>query len=155
MEFGLALIESGANVLLIPEPTASASMISPPMFRRFVLPRLQQIFNGLKVPSILHICGDTTSLLEMMSRTGAAVLSLDQCMDLAGAKAAVPKGVLGGNVDPVNSLLMGTKEEVEADTIRSLSGGGPGRFILMSGCGIPPKSPVENIKTMVLTATEY
>lgn len=155
LEFGQALIESGANVLLIPEPTASASMISPPVFRRFVLPRLQKIFNGLKAPSILHICGDTTSLLEIMSQTGAAVLSLDQCMDLAGARAAVPKRILGGNVDPVNALLMGTKEEVEADTVRSLSKGGPDRFILMSGCGIPSQTPVENIETMVLTATEY
>lgn len=155
LEFGRALIESGANVLLVPEPTASATMISPPMFRRFVLPRLQKIFNELKAPSILHICGDTTSLLEIMSQTGAAVLSLDQCMDLAGARAAIPRAVLGGNVDPVNSLLMGTREQVKADTVRSLSRGASGRFILMSGCGIPPKTPVENIETMVLTATEY
>ncbi len=155
LEFGRALIESGANVILIPEPTASSSMISPSMFRRFVLPRLQKIFNELKALSILHICGDTTSLLEIMTQTGATVLSLDQCMDLAEARAAIPKAVLGGNVDPVNSLLMGTKEQVKADTIRSLSRGGLGRFILMSGCGIPPKTPVENIETMVLTATEY
>ena len=154
LDFGQALIERGANVLLIPEPTASASMISPPMFRRIVLPRLQKIVNELRVPCILHICGDTTSLLESMAQTGASVLSLDQCMDLAEARAVIPKAVLGGNVDPVNSLCMGTTEQVEADTLRSLSKGGRSRFILMSGCGIPPKTPVENIEAMVRTATK-
>lgn len=154
LDFGRALIERGANVLLIPEPTASASMISPPVFRRIVLPRLQKIVNELRVPCILHICGDTTSLLESMAQTGASVLSLDQCMDLAEARAVIPQAVLGGNVDPVNSLFMGTTEQVEADTLRSLSKGGRSRFILMSGCGIPPKAPVENIEAMVLTATK-
>ena len=154
LNFGQALIERGANVLLIPEPTASASMISPPMFRRIALPRLQKIVNELRVPCILHICGDTTSLLESMAQTGASVLSLDQCMDLAKARTVIPKAVLGGNVDPVNSLFMGTKEEVEADTLRSLSKGGQIRFILMSGCGIPAKSPMENIEAMVRTATK-
>jgi len=75
-------------------------------------------------------------------------------MDLAEARAVIPKAVLGGNVDPVNSLLMGTTEQVEADTLRSLSKGGRSRFILMSGCGIPPKTPMENIEAMVLTATK-
>jgi uroporphyrinogen-III decarboxylase len=31
--FGKALVEKGANVLFIPDPTASASMISPRVFR--------------------------------------------------------------------------------------------------------------------------
>lgn len=154
LDFGKALIESGANVILIPEPTASASMISPPMFRDIVLPRLQKLVNELKVPCILHICGDTTSLLESMAQTGASVLSLDQCMDLAEARTVIPKAVLGGNVDPVNSLFMGTTEQVEADTLKSLSKGGRSRFILMSGCGVPPKTAVENIEAMVLTATK-
>jgi uroporphyrinogen decarboxylase len=41
LEFGRALIEKGANVLFIPDPTASASMISPGIFRDLVLQRLQ------------------------------------------------------------------------------------------------------------------
>jgi len=154
LDFGKALIESGANVLVIPEPTASASMISPRMFRDVVLARLKKLVNELKVPCILHICGDTTSLLEGMAQTGASVLSLDQCMDLAESRAIVPMAALGGNVDPVNSLFMGTTEQVEEDTRRCLSKGGRSRFVLMSGCGVPPKSPVENIKAMVLTVTK-
>ncbi len=153
--FAQALIDNGANALIMPEPTASASMVSPKMFDRFLLPRLRSIAGSLNVPLILHICGDTTPLLESMSLSGAAVLSLDQCMDLSVARSTVPHATLGGNVDPVNALLMGTPDRVEADTHRALSQGGRNRFVLMSGCGIPPGCPPENIKTMVRTAKAY
>jgi MtaA/CmuA family methyltransferase len=78
--FGHALVENGANIIFIPEPSASASMISPSMFRQFVLPRLQTLTGHLNVPCILHMCGNTSPVLDAMWETGAKVLSLDQCM---------------------------------------------------------------------------
>jgi len=155
LEFGRALIENGANVIFLPDPSASASMISPSMFREFVLPRLQKITNALTVPCILHICGETGLLLNLMDQSGARILSLDQCMDLAESRAMVPEAVLGGNVDPINSLLLGTKEQVIQDTLDCLRKGGKSRFVLMSGCGVPPGTTVENLKTMVDTAIQY
>ena len=155
LEFGHELVDSGANIIIIPEPTSSSSMISPSIFRQIVLPRLQRLTSKLNVPCILHICGDTYSMLEAMEQTGADVLSLDQCMNLSESRARIPKAVLGGNVDPIKSLLMGTKEQVVADTLNCLRGAGTSRFILMSGCGTPPKAPVQNVEAMVRTATEY
>jgi MtaA/CmuA family methyltransferase len=153
--FGQALIKSGANMLVIPEPTASASMISPNMFRQLVLPRLQKLIRKLGVPCILHICGDTSVLLEIMAQTGAHVLSLDQCMNLSECREKLPKAVLAGNVDPINALLMGSIEQVQEETLRCLRAEAGNPFLLMSGCGVPPKSPVENVRAMVSTAIEY
>lgn len=153
--FGLALIESGANVIFLPDPTASSTMISPMMFRQFVLPRLKGLISKLNVPCILHICGNTSPILELMEETGAAVLSLDQCMALSESRMKVPRAVLGGNVDPIESLLMGTPEKVAEDTLHCLRTAGTSRFILMSGCGVPPKTPVANLKAMVETAKAY
>jgi len=155
LAFGTALIENGANIIFLPEPTASASMISPSMFRQFVLPRLKNLTEKLPVPCILHICGDTSPNLDAMRESGAKVLSLDQCMDLSDARAALPQGVLGGNVDPINSLFMGSKEQVVNDTLNCLRTAGTGRFVLMSGCGVPPKTPLENVKIMIKTAKDY
>ena len=107
-------------------------MISPSMFHQIVLPRLQRLTSKLSVPCILYICGDTSSLLEAMGQTGAEVLSLDHCMNLSESRAIAPKAVLGGNVDPVNSLLMGTKEQVVTDTLNCLCTGGTSRFIFCS-----------------------
>jgi len=90
-----------------------------------------------------------------MSETGADVLSLDQCMGLTESRTTVPDAVLGGNVDPIQSLLMGTREQVEKDTLNCLRTAGTNRYILMSGCGVPPNTPVENLKTMVETGKAY
>ena len=155
LAFGLALIENGANIIFLPEPTASASMISPSMFRQFVLPRLKNLTEELVIPCILHICGNTFPTLDAMRESGAKVLSLDQCMDLSDARVALPQGVLAGNVDPINSLFMGSKEQVVNDTLNCLRTAGTGRFVLMSGCGVPPKTPLENVKIMIRTAKEY
>ena len=155
IDFAMAFVESGVNILFIPEPTASSSMISPMMFRRFVLPRLQNFTNQLDVPIVLHICGDTKPILKAMGESGAEILSLDQCMDLAESRAAVPAMSLGGNVDPVKSLLMGDTAEVEKDAHHCLRKAGTDRFILMPGCGIPPNAPTENLKAMVKAAEDF
>jgi len=155
VEHGLALIENGANAIFLPEPTASASMISPAMFRQFVLPRLKILTEKLIVPCILHICGDTSPTLNAMGECGAHVLSLDQCMDLSGSRAVVPQAVLGGNVDPINSLFMGSKEKVGNDTLNCLRSAGTRHFVLMSGCGVPPNTPRENLEIMIRAAKDY
>ena len=155
IEFSRALIENGANVIFLPEPTASAAMISPAAFRKFVLPRLQKITGKLDVPCILHICGDTSPVLDSLGETGADVLSLDQCMSLVESRSRVPDAILGGNVDPINSLLNGNREQVSEDTLNCLRTAGTSRFILMSGCGVPPRTPVEKVAAMVETAKTY
>jgi MtaA/CmuA family methyltransferase len=155
LDFARALIESGANVILMPEPTASSSMISPKTFKEMVLPEIRVVTRSLSVPCILHICGDTSLILDSMTQSGAEVLSLDQCMDLAHSRKTAPGATLGGNVDPTNSLLMGDEEKVVKDTLNCLRCAGTSRFVLMSGCGVPPKTPIGNLRAMVQTAKEY
>ncbi len=153
--FGKALVERGANVLFIPDPTASASMISPRMFRELVLPRLRTLVTGLRVPCILHICGDTTIILDAMAETGFHVLSLDQCMNLSESRKRLTRVTMGGNVDPINSLLLGSRQQVADNTRNCLLAAGTSRFVLMTGCGVPPGTSLENVKAMVETAEKY
>ena len=155
IRLGEALVERGVNVFYVPEPTASSTMISPAMFSRLVLPRLQRLTGRLKAPVLLHICGDTRPILPAMAKTGAAALSLDQCIDLSEARTLAPGLTLAGNVDPVKSLLMGGPEAVREDSFRSLRSAGTDRFILMPGCAVPPKTPIQNLKAMVEAAAEF
>ena len=155
LQFGQALVENGAQILLIPEPTASSSMISPRVFAEWVLPRLQRIIGNLDRPSILHICGDAAPLLPSLAISGARVLSLDQCMDLRESRKYAPQAVLGGNVDPVDSLWLGSVETVRRDVLRCLTGAGTKKFVLMSGCSVPPQTPLENLRAMIQAAREY
>lgn len=155
LQFGQALVENGAQILLIPEPTASSSMVSPRVFAEWVLPRLQRIIRNLDRPCILHICGDAAPLLPSLAISGARILSLDQCMDLRESRRYAPRAVLGGNVDPVNSLWLGSLETVRRDVLRCLTGAGTEKFVLMSGCSVPPQTPLENLRAMIQTTREY
>ena len=119
------------------------------------MPRLRRITGILDVPCILHICGDTSLIIESMAQTGSKVLSLDQCMDLEKTRKKSPQTALGGNVDPTGTLTIGTRDKVVEDTLHCLRTGGSKRFILMTGCGIPPAAPLDNVKTMIRTAKDY
>jgi MtaA/CmuA family methyltransferase len=155
IDFSRALVANGANIIFLPEPTASAAMISPVAFRKFVLPRLQAITRKLEVPCMLHICGDTSPVLDAIGQAGADVISLDQCMNLAKSRSTLPDAVFGGNVDPINSLLNGNQEQIKSDTLNCLHAAGSRRFVLMSGCGVPPATPLKNLVAMVETAKGY
>jgi uroporphyrinogen decarboxylase len=64
--------------------------------------------------------------------------------------------VLFGNIDPSGIIGRGTVEQVRAaagELIRIWKPGG--RFILNSGCAIPPGTPPENIHALVRAAHEF
>jgi uroporphyrinogen decarboxylase len=151
--FGHALVEAGIDGLIIADPVSSSTVISPKFYREFVLPQLQRLIKDIEIPVILHVCGDTRSILHFMAETGAKILSLDQCMDLALAKETLGgRCGIGGNVDPIRVLLLGTPEDVKRETLRCLKQGGKKGYLLMAGCGVSPDTPIENLKAMVEVA---
>lgn len=149
VDFVRAASQAGADFVVVADPVASATMISPAMYRRFVLPPQQRLFAAARMPVILHICGDTRPIVSAMAESGAAALSLDQCMDLREARTLIGDTcALAGNVDPL-ALLMGTPDQVAEDTRMVVAAGGDTRFLVMPGCGIPPTAPLENVVAMV------
>ncbi len=122
VDFILETISCGASVIQISEPTAS--IISPKLFRQFVRPYLESIFDKVheqNIWSVLHICGKTTLYLDDMVNTGVMVLSLDQIMNLPDVAGRVPDNVaISGNIDPVETMLMGTPEVVAQATTELL-----------------------------------
>jgi MtaA/CmuA family methyltransferase len=151
-DFSHALAEIGMDGLIVADPVSSSTMISSKYYQEFVLPHLQRLIKGLEIPVILHVCGNTEPILNLMAETGARILSLDQCMDLTLAKKTVAgRCGIGGNVDPM-ALLLGTPEDVKRETLRSLKQGGKKGFILMAGCAVPPGTPMKNLKTMIEVA---
>jgi uroporphyrinogen decarboxylase len=154
--FARRLNEIPIDGLILADPVSSSTMISPGRYREFVLPSLQSFIHNLGLPVILHVCGNTNPILDLMAETGARILSLDQCMNLAKAKERVSgRCGIGGNVDPVHVLLFGTPEDVKRETLRCLQQGGKKGYLLMAGCAVPPDTPIENLKAMVETARSF
>jgi uroporphyrinogen decarboxylase len=155
--FGLAQLQAGAHVLQCGDSLASGSMISPRTFRRFVLPRHQRIFAAWKAAgamTALHVCGNNTNMLELLADTGADIVAIDSAVDLALAKRRIGGRVtLIGNLDPVALVLQGSADQVEAaarDCLAAASHGGG--YVLGTGCEVPPRSPLENVRAIVRAA---
>jgi uroporphyrinogen decarboxylase len=147
ISFAVAQIKAGADMIGVGD--AVASLISPKMYTKYVLPLQQRLFAaiheaGAKVK--LHICGNITNIVEHMAKSGADVIDVDWMVPLEKARRLVgPDIVLCGNFDPSAVLLQGTPENVAEAARKCIKAGGR-KFFLMPGCEVPPATSEENIR---------
>lgn len=136
--------DHGADYYVYAEPTSGPALLSPRLYEKFVLPHEKEIVGKVRGPVVLHICANTDSIIEMMCETGVAGISIEEKADLKRAvEIAHAKGVkVFGNVATATTLFSGTPEEVYQEAIKSLENG---TDFLCPGCGIAPRSPLENI----------
>jgi [methyl-Co(III) methanol-specific corrinoid protein]:coenzyme M methyltransferase len=144
----------GSDYFLFGEPTAGPSLISPRLFGQLVLPVTQEIVRRVNGPIVLHICGNTDPIIEMMCQTGVVGVSIEEKADL---KRAVPiahrLGVkVFGNVASATTLFQGQPEDVYRESIQALENG---TDFLCPGCGIAPRSPLENIRQLRRARDDY
>ncbi len=159
VQFLQLMAAAGAHVLSNGDSPAGPEMISPKMFRQFALPyekRMAAESHELGLPYILHICGDTTPILDDIIESGADGIELDYKTDVARAHDVARDNICFiGNIDPSGMLALGTVEDVQRETARLLEVfSDTPRFILNAGCAIPPNTPPENIEAMIRTARE-
>lgn len=155
-EFAVAVAEAGGIPVLV-DPVASGSLLSRATYEQFAHPYTIKALARIKalgLPPILHICGKTSTIIDLMAASGAAVLSLDR-IELSEARAKVgDKVCLMGNVRPAETLLQGTPDDVRREARRCLDDckTSPGGFILASGCEVPIESPPENVAALIEAA---
>jgi len=152
------LVSDGTlQVISLADPTASGDLISKKQFETFALPYLKKFTAWAKsknAHTLVHICGNTTDRLDLFPQTGASCISLDHKTDIAKAKEILHgKMCFAGNVDPVNTMLQGSVQDVE-DSCKHViqTAGTDGGFVLMPGCDIPPTVPYENIQKLIEVA---
>jgi MtaA/CmuA family methyltransferase len=148
---------TGADMVSNGDSPAGPDLVSPAMYAEFAQPyerRLVEEAHRLGLPYALHICGNTTLILEAMLATGADALELDYKTDVRAARDAMKgRAVFIGNIDPSGVLALGTPALVEARTRELLEvfAETPG-FILNAGCAIPAETPAANLRAMILAA---
>lgn len=153
---GRALVEAGADVLVIEDMMASIDVISPPIYEKLAQPwEKKQIESLPQVPTIMHICGKVNPIARLIAETGTTALSVEPSVDAPGLKEILggfgrPIPLIGG-VDAVVTLFSGTPEDVKADVKKALS---EGYAMIAPGCSIPPSAPIENLRAMVEAAKE-
>ncbi len=159
--FARACLECGAHLVQAGDSLASPDMISPATYRKWAWPAERRFFETVNplaerrgAATLLHICGNTTPVLEVMAQTGAHILELDHKVDLKAVKTRVGNRVcLMGNLDPVELLWRATPELVSQAARKAVQDAAEGSgFILGSGCEVPIDAPIENLKAMIAVA---
>ena len=152
IEIGKRQIDLGTHGIMMEDPSAAAQVISPAHYRKFAYPYEKKVCSALRKYGgevIIHICGDTTPILEDLAKTGATCLSVDESVDLRDAKRRVGKRVaLFGNVS-VDTIYRGTRAQIEGNVKKCITGAGGEDYILPSSCGLHAGTPIENLKVMV------
>jgi MtaA/CmuA family methyltransferase len=160
LQFIQLMSETGAHMTSNGDSVAGPELISPAMFRAFALPYEKKIVvrsHALGLPYFLHICGNTSRIIDEMLETGSDGLELDYRTDAVMARDRMKdRTVFIGNIDPSGVLALGTPQLVEEKTreLLNIFADTP-RFILNAGCAIPPITPPENLRAMIGAARSF
>ena len=149
IEFAVAQVRAGADTIGIGD--AIASQISPDMYRQFVLPRERALVDAIHQEGglvRLHICGDTTHLLEGFAELGCDIVDLDWQVDLGRARELLgPAQTLLTNLDPVRAVQNGTPDSIRSQ-VRELYAAVGNPLMVGAGCEIPPGTPNEHLEAL-------
>ncbi|MEW5908537.1 MAG: uroporphyrinogen decarboxylase family protein [Thermodesulfobacteriota bacterium] len=159
INIGKALIDAGADFITLREPGVAADLLSPKTFRELIQPRLTRILKAWRAPKVLHICGSTDPLVEMMWQvvkdSGAQAVSFDIKNNLIESRKKLGNdAIILGNYDvfklpcaeetTVEQAVEGIKKNVDSlvDAV-------------WPGCDLWPAIKPENFKAMEKTARTY
>lgn len=150
MEYCRFFCRVGVEGILLCDPTASGSLVSPKEFQKYTAPHIKCCMDVIREEGcqpMTHICGDTTDLLDLIVDMGTTVFSFDSSVNLKSvSKKAKGRMTLMGNVNPRN--MDRNQKDVFAKSIECIRGAGDARFILGVGDDIPMNTPVENVAAM-------
>ena len=164
----LALLQAstGVDAVLVSSAFAGGGFISRDFYRRFVLPYekniVEHIHKETDLPIYVHTCGAIGDRIALMVKAGYDGIDTMDPPPLGNTEIGDVKREFGnkiflkGNLDPVNVLLKGTKEEVyeKAAWLVEQAGRGGG-YILSTACSVAPAAPPENIKQLYRASVEH
>jgi uroporphyrinogen-III decarboxylase len=156
----------GVDAVLISSAFAGAGLISKQHYQEFVLPYEKRIIQEFKkeysIPIYTHTCGSIGDRLDLMIASGTnGIDTLDPpplgTVELEEAKKILSgKTFIKGNIDPVNTLLNGSVDQIKEDVKWRIGVGKPnGGYILSSACSVAPHTPPENIEMLSPLAEEF
>lgn len=144
--FAVEQIRAGADFIGVGD--AAASLIGPQKYTEFVLPFEKKLVetihkNGAKAK--LHICGNISPILGVITDTGADMIDIDWMVDFREANRLFRgKCSACGNFDPVEIMLRGSVQDVCRAVEKCMADGDNTTFIA-AGCEIPKFTPQENM----------
>lgn len=151
IKFARAMIDAGADVIAISDPSGTGEILGPKYFEEFAVKYLNMLLDGLqeeKMGTIVHICGQMKSVYKQIDMVKSDALSFDSIVPMKEARKNLgEERVLMGNVSTY-ALEFGNPERVASLTKHCVESGSN---IISPACGLGTKSPLENIQAMLVT----
>ena len=148
-DYLLAQISAGVDAVQLFDSWVGS--LSPSVYRQFVQPYSQRIFDAVKqtgTPSI-HFGTGTASLLELMTETGGDIMSIDWRMDLdtAWERIGYDRGIQG-NLDPTLLLTPWNIIERSMQDVLQRADNRPGHIFNL-GHGVLAPTPPDMLRRLV------
>lgn len=149
VEYARKMVEAGADVIAISDPTATGEILGKKNFEKFVVLFYREIINaihGYGVPVIVHICGNAKNIIELLNEVGANAVSFDSIVNMDYARPRLQCALMG-NVS-TQLLHTGARDKIISITRNAIKS----RVDIVSpACGLSMATPVANLLAM----TEY
>lgn len=145
--FARTMLDSGAAVISIGDPTATGEILGPKMFEEYAVRYLNKIIDAVHAhgsPVIVHICGNMSSVRHLIPRINANAISTDAIVDLRQLKRDFPELTTMGNVSTY-LLEYGPADKVAA---RARTLVRDGIDIISPACGLSTSTRLEHIQAM-------
>jgi len=146
IQYGIDMVKNGADVIAVSDPTATGEILGKINFEKFAVPMFKKLVDEIhKLDSriIIHICGDTSSIIESLNLIGADAFSFDSIVNIKSVKDKIEAKVMGN----VNTQLL---QEGPGDRIISVTQNciKSGLDIIAPACGLSMSTTIENLKLM-------
>ena len=154
----VAVAQTGVDPYLA-DPSAGCSVISPTMYREWVKPYHQEIFDYLKEKGIMrfiHICGNIDPIMEDLVSAGLGGISIDGPSSLKKmVEVSQKKLVVMGNVE-TSLFIDASKEQIEEAVKQCIDiAAKDSGYIMAPGCAIPLNARLENITYFIEATHKY
>jgi len=153
IELAKLMIENGANVISIADPTATGEILGPKMFNEYAVRYLNKIINAIhamNTPVIVHICGKMSAVQKYVPDIKSDAISTDSSISLKMLKDEYPGLITMGNVSTY-LLEFGDEEKISSQTAKLVN---EGINIISPACGLSTSTPLKNIEAMTKIVRE-
>jgi [methyl-Co(III) methanol-specific corrinoid protein]:coenzyme M methyltransferase len=148
-----AMVEAGAEVIAISDPTATGEILGPKAFDDFALRHINALIDrihALQVKVIVHICGDVAPVEHLVAQLHSDAISTDAQVSLTRIKGLYPHLTTMGNVS-TSILQFGSPERITQRTRRLVT---DGVDIIAPACGLGTTTPLANVQAMTAAVKE-
>ncbi|HWR40227.1 MAG TPA: uroporphyrinogen decarboxylase family protein [Patescibacteria group bacterium] len=148
--FAHRLIDNGAAVIALGDPTATGEILGPKAFGEYAVPYINRLIDAVharQVPVILHICGNMNTVKHLLPELKADAISTDAVVSLRKLKEEYPNILIMGNLSTF-LLEFGPAEKVAVNARRLLA---DGIDIIAPACGLSTSTSLFHIRAMTDT----